>query len=88
MIGKEQKEMTRKFGGLKKYFDSLSEDSVVLSFSFIEKINAEPLCSSARKHIQYWHPSPTHTITRCWVDNGYKMVGVNLTTEEVSFRKV
>jgi hypothetical protein len=79
--------MNYKFIGLYKFFETLKDKKITLSFEKIEKLVGEPLCFSARNHKPYWHPSKTHTITRSWVENGYKMVDVDLLSERITFEK-
>ena len=80
--------MKRKFTGLRNYFDTLRDQRITLTFSRIEELIGEPLCASARKYND-WHQSPpTHTITRCWVDNGYRIDGLDLVAETIIFEKI
>jgi len=73
-----------KFDGLRSYIKKQNTDSLVLTFSKIENLIGKPLCFSARNYDAYWRPSPTHTITRCWVDFGYRTANVNLRDETIT----
>lgn len=76
-----------KFERLNQYFRDLQEFEVTLSFSQIEKIMGDRLADSAYKYSAYWSHSKTHTITKCWIENGYKLVHLKLNEQKVSFRK-
>lgn len=79
--------MASKFIKLANFFDKQQDIRITLTLNRIEELIGEPLCMSARRHHAYWHPSPTHTITRCWVDNGYRTVHVDLAAEQITFEK-
>lgn len=76
-----------KYIELLKYFENVNETSIRLTFEEIESIIGFKLPPSAYKHEPYWHPSKTHTITKSWVDNGFKMFHVSL-GEYVEFKKL
>ena len=75
-----------KYSDLYIFFENLSDAKVRLTFKEIERIAGVELPPSAYKYIPYWHPSKTHTITRAWVENGWKMKDVSL-GEYVDFEK-
>jgi len=77
-----------KFIELMKYFSKQQDNKITLTFSQIEKIIGFRLSDSARKHYVYWKPSPRHTITRSWVENGYAEDEIDLKAEIITFRKV
>jgi len=79
--------MERKFAELRKFFDTSQEKGITLTFNQIEELINNPLCASARKYHAYWYPSQTHTITRCWVENGYRTAQVDLGAETITFEK-
>jgi len=70
-----------------EYFDKQQSDQLTLAFNQIEEIIGEPLCSSARKYSAYWYPSKTHTITRCWIENGFTVTKVDIKAEIITFEK-
>lgn len=77
-----------KFLELATYFGKSKGNYIRLSFEQIEAILGQKLCSSAYKYTAYWHPSKTHTITATWIDSGYKLSGIDLVNQTVSFVKV
>jgi hypothetical protein len=87
IIERQVAEPAHGFAGFRRFFETLQDDQITLSFDRIEELIGEPLCASARKHHTYWHPSPTHTICRAWMDNGYRTAGVSLANEEITFKK-
>jgi len=76
-----------KYNDLYRYFENLSGSNASLTFKEIESIAGVELPPSAYKYIPYWHPSKTHTITRAWVENGWKMIDLSL-GEYVEFEKM
>lgn len=76
-----------KFSALEKYFKYQNEDRIDLTFKEIENILGFKLSPSAYKHRAYWSSSKTHTLTKTWLNSGYKMNKINLQTQEVQFLK-
>lgn len=58
-----------------------------MTFSKIEGIIEKRLPPSAYTYPAYWYDSKTHMLPKCWISNGYKMVYLNLTEQEVMFKK-
>jgi hypothetical protein len=75
-----------KYNDLYRYFENLNGTKVHLTFKEIENIAGVDLPPSAYNYIAYWHTSKTHTITRAWEENGWKMKGASL-GEYVDFEK-
>lgn len=76
-----------KFIELSRFFENSKEDHITLTFEDIESIIGQKLYPSAYKYVQYWNHSKTHTITFSWIDAGYKLNGVDLVNQKVSFIK-
>jgi hypothetical protein len=67
-----------KYNLLMKYFEKLKDNKVMLTFDDIEKIIGFKLPKSAYQYIAYWGVGKTHTITRSWVENGWKKTDLKL----------
>lgn len=77
-----------KFAGLTDYFRKLRIPEITLNFKQIEQVIGTKLSDSAYIYPAYWSPSKTHTITKCWIDNGYIISKLDLKEQQVTFRKV
>lgn len=55
------------------YFKNLDGNKVILTYDDIEKIIGFKLPKSAYEYNAYWRESKTHTITRSWIENGWKI---------------
>lgn len=62
-----------KYELLMKYFKKLDSNKVLLTYDDIEKIIGFKLPKSAYQYNAYWGASKTHTITRSWIENGWKV---------------
>lgn len=67
-----------KYELLMSYFKGLSKNKLRLTYIEIEKIIKFKLPDSAYNYRAYWNESKTHTITRSWIENGWKITEVNL----------
>jgi hypothetical protein len=67
-----------KYDLLMNYFEKLKVDKVILTYDEIEKIIGFKLPKSAYQYTAYWGVSKTHTITRSWVENGWKKTDLKL----------
>lgn len=67
-----------KFQELMNYFKNQSSENITLTYEEIEKICGFKLCESAYKYEPYWAYSKTHTVTKAWIENGYKVNEVKL----------
>lgn len=76
-----------KFQELMNYFKNQSSSSVTLTYAEIEGICGFKLCESAYKYEAYWGVSKTHTVTRAWIENGYKVNEVKL-GKHIKFIKI
>jgi len=76
-----------KYELLMKYFENLKEEKVILTYDNIENIIGFKLPKSAYQYSAYWVVSDTHTITRSWLENGWKKTGLKL-GKYVEFTKV
>ncbi|WDV44066.1 divalent cation tolerance protein CutA [Clostridiaceae bacterium M8S5] len=75
-----------KYIELYRYFKELDADYIKMTYDDIEKIIGFQLPKSAYEYKPYWHPSETHTITRSWQENNWKMINVVL-GEYIEFKK-
>ncbi len=76
-----------KFERLKDFFYELKEDEITMTFNRIEKIIGEKLPDSAYKYPAYWSPSETHTITKCWIEQGYTILHLSMNLQQITFKK-
>lgn len=67
-----------KFQELMNYFKIQTLSSITLTYADIERICGFTLCESAYKYEEYWGASKTHTVTRAWLENGYKVNDVKI----------
>lgn len=77
-----------KFANLHRYFSELNEDELTMTFKEMENIIGENLSKSAYQYPAYWYDSKTHMLPKSWIENGYKMEGLSLKEQKVTFRKV
>lgn len=80
-------EQRSKFKNLEGFFCSSTEKQITLSFKQVEEIIGQELSTSAYKYSAYWHPSKTHTITKAWINAGYRLVNVDIKEELAFFTK-
>ncbi len=60
-----------------------------LTFRDIENIIQQPLPSSARQHRAWWANNPDeHVQSQQWVNVGWRVAGVNMTEETVTFARI
>lgn len=83
----EESQNSDKFAPLKKYLETLSIDSLDLSFGKIEDILGIKLCGSAYKYPAYWHLSPTHTMPNTILEAGYRIVKVSIKEQQITLCK-
>jgi hypothetical protein len=76
-----------KYDLLMKYFETLKGDKVILTYDDIEKIIGFKLPNSAYQYSAYWSVSKTHTITRSWIETGWKITDLKL-EQYVEFTKI
>lgn len=75
-----------KYELLMKYFENLKCDKVILTYDDIENIIGFKLPKSAYQYSAYWGASKTHTITRSWIETGWKKTNLKL-EQYVEFTK-
>jgi len=64
------------------FFKKNRGNEIVLTYAEIEKILGFQLCPSAYKYKPYWNPTKTHTITRSWIENGWKISHLELSIRQ------
>jgi hypothetical protein len=67
-----------KYEALMKHFENLKVNNLTLTYEEIENIIGFKLPKSAYQYNAYWRESKTHTITRAWIENGWKITGLKL----------
>lgn len=77
--------ISKKYRNLTEYFMNNASKSVSLSFRDIENLIGCPLPNSARIHRAFWANTTTHSIAHGWLAAGYKVVDVNMTSEQIVF---
>lgn len=77
-----------KFADLNRYFSNLKADEITLTFNEIERIIGQKLSNSAYQYPAYWYESKTHMLPKCWNENGYKMIDLNLKGQKATFIKI
>lgn len=76
-----------KYEALMKYFQTLQVNKVILTYDEIEKIIGFKLPKSAYEYNAYWRESKTHTVTRAWIESGWKITELKM-GEYIEFTKV
>ena len=77
-----------KYIGLMNYLKSRTEESVIMSFSEIEKKVGDTLPASAYKHRVFWSNTRTHSVAFGWLDAGYNTESVDFKSQHVTFVRV
>ncbi len=78
-----------KYIKLFEYFELQEKDKITLLFSDIEKIIGFDLPASAYKYSAYWsNDYKTHSISRTWMDAGYKSSNVDIVNKQITFDKM
>lgn len=76
-----------KFDGFINYLKKCNEQTVVLTYDFIEKLMGCKLCDSAYKYIEYWQPAG-HSLPNHIIYSGYKIESVDLDNETVVLKRI
>ena len=79
--------MMDKFYGLHRYLKYNKEQEITLTFSKIEELIGQRLCTSAYKYQAYWSPSKTHILPNTIVECGYKIIDLNMNQECIRIRR-
>ena len=76
-----------KYEPLKSFLLSSRTDEVALSFDEIERLIGAALPPS-QKHPAWWSNNPANnSMTRVWLDAGYRTEGLDLVARKVTFRR-
>lgn len=76
-----------KYSALLRKLEGSNDVSLSFSFSELESILGFDLPPSARKYVQWWANDATHSQAHAWLEAGWQVDQVNLTSERVSFRR-
>ena len=77
-----------KYKPLQNHLERQGRDRIRMSFAEIEKVIANRLPPSARKHRPWWSNNPTNSvITYAWLAAGYKTAQVDMADETLVFVK-
>ncbi len=79
-----------KYNTLTRYLEQKTSQSLVLSFSEIDRI-VGGLPPSARKHREWWEnekPGGSHVQSNAWLTGGYSVDTVDLGRETVTFSRI
>ncbi|MEG0774386.1 hypothetical protein [Clostridium sp.] len=76
-----------KYEALMKYFQTIEDNKVVLTYDDIENIIGFKLPKSAYEYNAYWRESKTHTVTRAWIESGWKITELRM-GKHIEFTKV
>lgn len=77
----------KKYMKLQAYFCECPEDNIDLSFHDIEKILGCKLPDSAYKYPAIWSNSDSHSLSKAWMNAGYRSENLNIAEGRISFRK-
>ena len=76
-----------KYQPLHDHLRRSNQREVMLTFAEIEILMGEPLPDSARSKKIWWSNRKTGLQAKAWMDADYLVEAINLTTEQVTFRK-
>ena len=77
-----------KYAPLADYLRGSGQDSVVMTFSDIERIIGAELPQSAFTHRAWWSNNPTNNVmTHAWLEAGYTTANVDMAAHTLVFRK-
>jgi len=77
-----------KYAPLSRALSQRTQDSWPMTFAEIESLLGSRLPSSARRYPAWWSNNPTNnTMTRVWLDAGWKTENVDVPGERVTFRR-
>ena len=77
-----------KYAPLADYLRGSGQDSVVMTFSDIERIIGAELPQSAFTHRAWWSNNPTNNVmTHAWLEAGYTTANVDMAARTLVFRK-
>jgi hypothetical protein len=80
-----------KYARWNRWLMNAREDNYRLTFRQLENILTQSLPDSARRHPEWWANERggwRHTQCKSWTDAGFETADVNLSTGEVSFRRI
>lgn len=78
-----------KYESLGQFLKSRCEMHVPMTFAEIERVIGAPLPPSAHKHRPWWSNNANNsTLTRVWLDAGFKSEQVDMTGQKLVFRRV
>ncbi len=76
-----------KFSNLTKYLKDKNEDVIKMRFCDIEDIVGFPLPESAHKHRAYFANVLGHSISKAWMEAGYRSANINIFDKTIEFIK-
>lgn len=77
-----------KYAPLSRALAQCAQDSWPVTFAEIESLLGSRLPGSARRYPAWWSNNPTNnTMTRVWLDAGWKTENVDVPGERVTFRR-
>lgn len=74
-----------KYGALHRHLNAVVEDQWTATFQDVEAILGRSLPRSARQHRPWWGNSRSHGHARAWLDAGWRIQAVDLSSETLSF---
>ena len=74
-----------KYGALHRHLNAVVEDQWTATFHDVEAILGRSLPRSARQHRPWWGNSRSHGHARAWLDAGWRIQAVDLSSETLSF---
>lgn len=78
-----------KYEPLEAYLNRQKADTIMMSFSDIEKVIGSPLPPSARTHRPWWgNTASGHVNALAWLRAGYRTSQVDMEGERLRFRKI
>lgn len=77
-----------KYWSLYEYLQTSGQDELRLTFAEIERLLGQPLPGSARSQRAWWsNRSRGGTQAKAWMEAGYEVTELDLSAEQVTFRK-
>ena len=85
--GSPQQKANRKYSPLHDFLSRTDRTVVRMTFAGLEKLLGVALPASARNHRAWWANTPSNYHAKAWLDPGWRVDEVDLSTESVVFGK-
>ena len=77
----------KKFVKFTRYLEALTEDSIDLTFSDIERILEKDLATSHKEYKEDWANTFTNSLGCSWMNAGFRISNVDMENERATFTR-